>query len=266
MSTLSRLIAGALALGAAASASATQYVTNGDFSQTTATSSRQMSDDNNKGAAQYVAGWTNMTANTAGTAGYNFLMMGATAATTAGGVQTDDNGTLSLWAATDSNTIAGGSGGNFLAADGAYEQSEIYQTLTGLTVGKQYDVSFNWAGAQQSGYSGTTTDNWTVYWGADLTHYVSQQTATVTDQSHGFTGWMAQTFTFTATGTSQVLGFMATGTPNGQPPFALLDDVSVTDHIAAAVPEPASWAMMIAGFGLVGASLRKRRGATAFAA
>ena len=29
---------------------------------------------------------------------------------------------------------------------------------------------------------------------------------------------------------------------------------------AAAVPEPASWAMMIAGFGLVGATARRRRG------
>ena len=33
--------------------------------------------------------------------------------------------------------------------------------------------------------------------------------------------------------------------------------------IAAAVPEPASWAMMIAGFGLTGAALRRRRIAVA---
>ena len=32
---------------------------------------------------------------------------------------------------------------------------------------------------------------------------------------------------------------------------------------AGAVPEPASWAMLIAGFGLVGASMRRRRGAIA---
>jgi hypothetical protein len=33
---------------------------------------------------------------------------------------------------------------------------------------------------------------------------------------------------------------------------------------AGAVPEPASWAMMIGGFALVGASLRKRRVAVSF--
>ncbi len=35
------------------------------------------------------------------------------------------------------------------------------------------------------------------------------------------------------------------------------------EFISGAVPEPATWAMMIAGFGLVGASARRRRGLTA---
>lgn len=35
--------------------------------------------------------------------------------------------------------------------------------------------------------------------------------------------------------------------------------------ISSAVPEPATWAMMITGFGLAGASLRRRRGALAVA-
>lgn len=38
------------------------------------------------------------------------------------------------------------------------------------------------------------------------------------------------------------------------------------DHIAAGVPEPASWALMIGGFGMVGAMLRRRRAAMAAAA
>jgi hypothetical protein len=37
------------------------------------------------------------------------------------------------------------------------------------------------------------------------------------------------------------------------------DNFSVTPGAAAAVPEPASWATMIAGFGLVGGALRSRR-------
>jgi PEP-CTERM motif len=39
--------------------------------------------------------------------------------------------------------------------------------------------------------------------------------------------------------------------------LVLLDDVSVNG--GAAVPEPASWALMIGGFGLAGAALRRRR-------
>lgn len=43
-----------------------------------------------------------------------------------------------------------------------------------------------------------------------------------------------------------------------------LDNINVSP-LAAAVPEPATWAMMIGGFGLVGASLRRRRTTVRFA-
>jgi hypothetical protein len=36
----------------------------------------------------------------------------------------------------------------------------------------------------------------------------------------------------------------------------LLDNVKLT--VDAGVPEPAAWAMMLAGFGLVGAAMRRR--------
>jgi len=38
------------------------------------------------------------------------------------------------------------------------------------------------------------------------------------------------------------------------------------DSIAAAAPEPAAWVMMIFGFGLAGAQLRRRRATVKFAA
>lgn len=41
--------------------------------------------------------------------------------------------------------------------------------------------------------------------------------------------------------------------------------ISVTPASTGAVPEPASWAMMIAGFGMAGAALRRRRARVAFA-
>jgi len=44
----------------------------------------------------------------------------------------------------------------------------------------------------------------------------------------------------------------------GDPDFAFTADSSVVNGVGG-VPEPASWALMIAGFGLAGASLRRRR-------
>jgi len=43
---------------------------------------------------------------------------------------------------------------------------------------------------------------------------------------------------------------------NGFPSYMLVDNISVT---SGAVPEPATWALMIGGFGMAGAMLRRRR-------
>jgi hypothetical protein len=147
-------------------------------------------------------------------------------------------------------------GGNFLADDGEDTYtSAISQTISGLTIGHQYKLSFVWAGSQfedpsSAAYQGTVTSDWQVSLGS--------QTFTTNVASYagqGFTGWMAQSFTYTATSTSEVLSFLAQGTPNGVPPTALLDGVSLT-----AVPEPSTWAMMLAGFGVFGfAAYRRRR-------
>lgn len=64
-------------------------------------------------------------------------------------------------------------------------------------------------------------------------------------------GWTAFTYGFTATGGSTTLSFASTTAGSYGP---ALDGVSVS-----AVPEPATWAMMIGGFGLVGGTLRRRR-------
>jgi hypothetical protein len=52
--------------------------------------------------------------------------------------------------------------------------------------------------------------------------------------------------------------FTGVDTSLGALTFTSIDQVTFTSTLAAPVPEPATWAMMIAGFGLVGAAMRRR--------
>lgn len=206
---------------------AVDLVTNGGFEQTTLSGSHQFTTQ--------VTGWT--------TNGYNFLFFPGTATTS--GAQ-GDYGSLSLWGGNGFQDPSP-AGGNFVAADGAFNTDAISQTIHGLTAGKKYDVSFDWAGAQQAGFNGPTTEQWSVSLGGE-TH----DTPVINNPSHGFTGWFHQTIAFTAADANETLSFLAKGTPSGVPPFALLDGVSMQ-----AVPEPSS---LILGAGLAAlAGVRRLR-------
>jgi hypothetical protein len=118
----------------------------------------------------------------------------------------------------------------------------LSQTMWGLTVGHTYALSFYQAPAQQSGYTGTTTNQWVASLGGQ-TDYSAQ----LTNAQGGFTGWSYVADYFTPTSTTEVLGFTTNAT--GAPPMALLDGVSLVD-----APEPATWTVMIMGlFGILGA-------------
>jgi hypothetical protein len=58
---------------------------------------------------------------------------------------------------------------------------------------------------------------------------------------------------FTATSSTEILSFLALGMPSGDPPIALLDNVTLDD-----IPEPASLAFVIGGVAL-GAIVANRR-------
>jgi hypothetical protein len=180
--------------------------------------------------------------------------------------------------------------GYYIAADSAYLQGRIYQDLTGLEVGQMYSVSYYQAAAQQTGYTGATTDTWTVHVGQDsdytaptysnansddygtiasggtfsggTTHTSPTMslpsagntgTQTTTTGSPKVNGWQQDSFAFTATSATERLSFLAKGTPNGKPPFALLSGVS-----ASKIPEPADYVGTLVGFGFAGLAIKSR--------
>jgi hypothetical protein len=227
----------ALILGATGRADAgpVNLVTNGGF-------------EDNTGGGQLTTtvtatGWT---MGTSQSPGYAFLFAPGTADTTGAG------SSGFVLAGPGNNNGHGPQNGLDLSPNGGYFAAlgadgkdlvlePLTQTINNLTAGDTYQVTFYWAGAQQESLGlGATTDQLVVGFGS-----VSQ----------GFTGWMTQTFFFTADSTSDVLSFMAVGTPAGLPPFVLLDGVSLM-----AVPEPPTLGLM--GAGLIGlgiAALRRRR-------
>jgi hypothetical protein len=215
----------------------TNLVTNGTFQVTGGTTSFQFGTWGPYTPIETVNGWTST--------GYNFIFLpGSNAATSDYGVAN-----VAFWgpAYNVANGYTGSAPGgtNFMALDADYPASDsngnsataaASQTINGLTPGMAYNVSFAWAGAQQEGYTGATTENLTVSLGAS-----SKTTQTINLASEGFSGWMNQTFSFVATSSTEVLSFLAGGSP-AVPPFVLVANVSMTQ-----APEPTSAIMLITG-------------------
>lgn len=242
----------ALVLASAAQAGPVNLVQNGGFEATT----------NGNGQIDYNTSLANWSA----PGGYGFVFAAGTADTT--GAWSWFNGAnaipLTLWGGNNggANALAtSANGGNFIAVDGAYFTVPIQQTISNLVVGQTYTLSFEWAAAQQWGFTGDTTEKWTVSIDGN-----TFETGTYNNQSHASSGWMTEAFSFTAKASGGLLSFLAAGTPTGHPPFSLLDGVSLfavdtpdKNTPPASVAEPASLLTMLTGLGLLAAAVRRRR-------
>lgn len=141
--------------------------------------------------------------------------------------------------------IANGVYTPFLATGGAYNLDLVGYNSTGAisqtfatVLGKTYVLSLDFT---QNG-GGKTAD-------------VMLDSATLTTLA-GTGSWQTWTTSFVGTGSPTTLTISEVlGGSNGG---IVLDNISVS-----AVPEPATWAMLITGFGMVGYGLRRRRATAA---
>jgi hypothetical protein len=122
---------------------------------------------------------------------------------------------------------------------------EISQTIN-TVAGQSYDVSFVFE--NNPGFADPTA--------AVVVNFGSIGTVTGVG---GLGGWQTYTNTFQATGPTTTFSLNETlGGSNGG---VFLDNISIT----SAVPEPATWALMLLGFGAIGWTLRGSRGKQAAA-
>lgn len=170
-------------------------------------------------------------------------------------------GNVCLWGPNNAATFpVSPVGGKFVALDADPQyRNPLTQTVSNLTIGDNYVLSFFWGGAQYSTRVGPTTENLQISFGGD-----TAVTPTINTPSQSFSGWQSYTKTFTATSTSEVLSFLADGTPLNEPPVVVLDGVSLTDTTTVTVqnpaPEPGYFALMIVGLvGLVAVARRRTK-------
>jgi hypothetical protein len=139
------------------------------------------------------------------------------------------------------------------AADGfnsldinGWDAGQISQSFD-TVLGQTYNVSF----AYSRNVYGPQTATADVFAGGTLLNVVADNDGSFGSPSNMV--WKSGGFSFLGTGNTETIRLTATTGGNGG---VFFDNISVS---TAAVPEPATWAMMITGFGIAGSLLRRRR-------
>ncbi len=140
---------------------------------------------------------------------------------------------------TDEAAAGGPTDGVFHAAFGPVGALGGILQILSTVAGGSYFVSFDLA------YIGGTPNGFVFLWDGAPVVFV--------EDSNSFDYGTASGI-LTASSASTPIDFVFFSPPS----YWLLDNVSV-ELVSAAVPEPATWALFIAGFGLVGSVVRRRR-------
>jgi hypothetical protein len=137
------------------------------------------------------------------------------------------------------NNVAGSAAGgvNFVELD-TYHNSSLWQTINTVS-GQSYTLSFQF---QDRAGVDLSSQGLNVSWGG-----------VAVDSVNGSANWTTRTYTLIGDGTAKQLKFTAIGTDDSL--GTSLDNVSLT----TAVPEPETYAMLLAGLGLVGFAARRRK-------
>jgi choice-of-anchor C domain-containing protein len=128
----------------------------------------------------------------------------------------------------------------------------IYQTFS-TVAGQRYVLSFAYSHNLFGGDPSASAEFGLANGGVLGTLLAPRVTFSHVGGTNSNLNWQTYSYGFLAAGTQTTLGFLSGA--GGNNAGVLLDAVSVT----GAVPEPAAWALMIVGFGLVGSAARRRK-------
>jgi hypothetical protein len=199
--------------------------------------------------------------NASGSLGYNFAY---TSIATAKSGATGSAGTVGMDSATTTDSLCTTCTLLALEADN-YSRAAMTDTITGLTNGTAYSLTFDFAEDQQS--TATCGGNCNGPFEAQLgvtniggasvnSSFVLLGGAQQTTQTFA-SGWNSETINFTASGTSEELAFLAGSNLTTQiPAFALIDNFNLTP--TPPVPEPNSLLLLSTGLLGLGGYMRMR--------